>query len=227
METILVVEDDGTVQRALKRLFECEGYNVQVCGDGQSALDAVRAGTPTAIILDLGLPIISGKDVCREITRECNSVPIVVVSGRSDESDTILLLEMGADDYVTKPFSPRELLARVRAAIRRRRKQAWDHDNKLEFGVVTVDFGRMEAKVSGDSVELTAHEFKMLNLLSKNADRVVSRNEILTDVFGYAGYTQTRTMDNLILRLRQKLEKDPASPAHILTVRGLGYKFVR
>jgi DNA-binding response OmpR family regulator len=227
METILVVEDDRTVQKALKHLFESEGYNVQVCGDGQSALDAVRTGTPTAIILDLGLPIIPGEDVCREITRECNSVPIVVVSGRSDESDKIVLLEMGADDYVTKPFSPRELLARAEAAIRRRHKQACDLDNKIEFGAVTVDFGRMEAKVSGDSVELTAHEFKMLNFLSKNADRVVSRHEILTDVLGYAGCTQTRTMDNLILRLRQKLEKDPARPTHILTVRGLGYRFVR
>jgi len=227
METILVVEDDRTVQKVLKRLFEYEGYNVQVCGDGQSALDAVRIGTPTAITLDLWLPIISGKDLCREIARECNSVSIVVVSGQSDESDKILLLEMGADDYVTKPFSPRELLARVKAAIRRRQKRACDLDNKIEFGVVTVDFGRMEAKVSGDLVELTAHEFKMLDFLSKNAGRVICPHEILTDVFGCAGSTQTRTIDNLILRLRQKLEKDPASPTHILTVRGLGYRFVR
>ena len=134
---------------------------------------------------------------------------------------------MGADDYVTKPFSPLELFARVKAAIRRTQKEVSNLDDKIEFGAVTVDFGRMEAKVSGDSVELTAHEFKMLNVLSKNADRVVSRHEILTDVFGYAGSTQTRTMDNLILKLRQKLEQDPASPTHILTVRGLGYKFVR
>jgi len=119
METILVVEDDYTVQKALRRLFEFEGYRVEVCGDGRSAMDAFRKETPTAVILDLGLPMLSGEDVCREIKRESISLPVVVVSARADESHKLALLELGADDYVTKPFSPKELLARVRAAIRR------------------------------------------------------------------------------------------------------------
>jgi DNA-binding response OmpR family regulator len=119
METILVVEDDHTVQRALRRLFEFEGYRVEVCGDGRSAMDSLRKETPTAVVLDLGLPVLSGEDVCREIKRESISLPVVVVSARADESDKLALMELGAADYVTKPFSPKELLARVRAAIRR------------------------------------------------------------------------------------------------------------
>ena len=119
METILVVEDDRTVQRVLRRLFEFEGYKVEVCGDGRAALDAFRAAPPTALILDLGLPVLSGQDVCREVRRESASLPVVVLSARTDESDKLVLLELGANDYVTKPFSPRELLARVRAAIGR------------------------------------------------------------------------------------------------------------
>ena len=140
METILVVEDGLTVQKAVKRIFEYEGYNVQTCGEGQSALDIFRTVTPTAIILDLGLPIISGKDVCREIKREADSVSIIVVSARTDESDKVLLLGMGADDYVTKPFSPRELLARAKAPIRRKQKQT-DGD-ELTHRDSTLDIGK-------------------------------------------------------------------------------------
>ena len=119
METILVVEDDHTVQKALRRLFEFEGYRVQVCGDGQSALDAFRAAPPAVVILDLGLPVLPGQDVCREIRRESTSLPVVVLSARTEESNRLVLLELGADDYITKPFSPRELLARVKAVISR------------------------------------------------------------------------------------------------------------
>lgn len=226
-ETILVVEDDHTVQRALRRLFEYEGYKVEVCADGQEALDTFRTATPKAVILDLGLPVISGKDVCREIRRTTLSLPIIVLSGRTDEFDKILLLELGADDYVTKPFSPRELLVRVRAAIRRTSLDAPPESQRIEFGSACVDFKRMEATFAGRSVELTAQEFRLLSVLVHNEDRVVHRDEILKTIFGYDSSTQSRSMDNLILRLRQKLEQDPARPNHILTVRCVGYRFTR
>ena len=227
MDTILVVDDDYTVQRALRRLFEYQGYKVEVCGDGQSALDRFRTATPTAVILDLGLPVISGKDVCREIRRATISLPIVVLSARTSESDKILLLELGADDYITKPFSPRELLARVRAAIRRTSMDTTAKSDRIEFGAACVDFSTAAATFAGRSVDLTAQEFRMLQFLVRNEDRVVNRGEILIKIFGYDGSPQTRTMDNLILRLRQKFETDPANPAHILTVRGVGYRFAR
>ena len=131
METILVVEDDHTVQKALRRLFEFEGYTVEVCGDGRAALDAFRTANPTAVILDLGLPVLSGQHVCREIRRESTSLPVIVVSARTGESDKLVLLELGADDYVTKPFSPRELLARVRAVIRRKQKENSDTSDQI------------------------------------------------------------------------------------------------
>jgi DNA-binding response OmpR family regulator len=223
MDTILVVEDDPSAQKILRRLFESGGYRVEVCGDGRSAVDAFRKQTPTAVILDLRLPMLSGKDVLREIRQEATSLPVVVVSARTDDSDKVVLLELGADDYVTKPFSPRELLTRVRAAIRRAQKGA--AFDQIHFGEACVDFTRMQASVSGSSVYLTAHEFKMLKLLVQNVDRVVHRSEILTEVFGNDGSIQNRSMDNVVLRLRQKLERNPANPVHILTVRCVGYRF--
>ncbi len=225
METILVVEDDPRVQKVLRRLFESEGYGVAVCGDGRSAMDTLQKGTPTAVILDLGLPVLSGKDVCREIRRKATSLPVVVVSAWTDECDKVVLLELGADDYVTKPFSSTELLARVRAAIRRAQKESSTAFGRIHFGEACVDFIRMQASVSGSYVHLTAYEFRILNFLAQNVDRVVHRSEIITEIFGNEGSIQTRTTDNLILRLRQKLERDPFNPVHILTVRGLGYRF--
>jgi DNA-binding response OmpR family regulator len=225
METILVVEDDPKVQRILRRLFESEGYRIEVCGDGRSAMDAFRKEAPTAVILDLRLPMLSGTDILREIRRETTSLPVVVVSARTDETDKVVALELGADDYVTKPFSPKELLTRVRAAIRRAQRGSADASDLIHFGMASVDFTRMQASVSGDSVYLTSHEFRMLKLLVQNVDRVVHRSEILTEVFGNDGSCQSRTMDNIVLRLRQKLERDPTNPVHILTVRGIGYRF--
>jgi DNA-binding response OmpR family regulator len=225
METILVVEDDVSVQKVLRRLFEPAGYAIEVCGNGRSAMDAVKKGTPTAVILDLGLPGLSGKEVCREIRQKTTTLPVVVVSARMDELDKVVLLELGADDYVTKPFSPIELLARVRAAIRRAQKEgSLGAFHRVHFDEACVDFTKMEASVSGSPVHLTAHEFRILKFLVQSVDRAVNRTEILTEIFGY-GSIHTRTMDNLILSLRQKLERDPANPAHILTVRGVGYRF--
>lgn len=224
METILIVEDDPHVQRILKRLFESEGYGVEVCGDGRSAIDAFRNGTPAAVILDLVLPVLSGKDVCREIRRRSPYPAVIVVSGLTDEFDKILLLELGADDYVTKPFSSTELLARVKAAIRRVREIA-NRSDQIRFGEACVDFTKMRASVSGSPVCLTTSEFRMLKFLAQNKDRVVRRSEILAEVFGDEVCCESRIVDNIILRLRQKLERDPANPIHIVTIRSLGYRF--
>jgi DNA-binding response OmpR family regulator len=225
MEKILIVEDDRAVQKALKRLFQSEGYGVEITGDGKSALDAFRIAAPTAIILDLRLPIVSGQDVCREIRRQTLTLPIIVLSAATDVLEKVMLLELGADDYVAKPFSPRELLARVRVAIRHTRKT--DASDLVTFNGVCVDFARMEATLEGQVVELTAQEFKMLKFFVHNAERVISRDELLQEAFGYHDYPSSRTVDNHIVKLRQKLERDPANPTHFRTVYGVGYRFVR
>lgn len=224
VDRILVVEDDRAVQKALKRLFESEGYTVESAFDGQSGLGAFRASAPAAVVLDLQLPKMSGRDVCREIKDRSPSIPIIVLSAVTDVVDKVLLLEMGADDYVTKPFSPRELLARVRAAVRRSGRQA--SGSVQSFSDVAVDFAKMEVVRAGQPVAMTAQEFKVLKFLMENAERVVSREELLNEVWGYQNYPSTRTVDNHILKLRQKLENDPAEPTHFRTMHGAGYKFV-
>jgi DNA-binding response OmpR family regulator len=224
-ERILVVEDDHAVQKALKRLFEAEQFTVEISPDGKSALEAFRRMAPAAIVLDLRLPAMSGRDVCREIKRQSPTVPIIVLSATSDISDKVLLLEMGADDYVTKPFSPRELLARVRAALRRSVRTGTGE--VASFDSISVDFTKMEVVRAGESIALTAQEFKTLKFLVQNPERVITRDELLNEVWGYQNYPSTRTVDNHILKLRQKLEMDPANPVHFRTVHGVGYKFVR
>jgi len=223
---ILVVEDDPAVQKALRRLFETEGYAVETQSDGRSALDSFQSSAPAAIVLDLRLPKVSGRDVCKEIKAISPTLPIVVLSAASDVSDKVLLLELGADDYVTKPFSPRELLARVRAALRHTSRTSADLQ-VVSFDGISADFKKMEVKRDGKPVVLTAQEFKTFHFLVQNADRVISRDELLNEVWGYQNYPSTRTVDNHILKLRQKLEKDPSSPVHFRTVHGMGYKFVR
>jgi DNA-binding response OmpR family regulator len=224
MNRILVVEDDRAVQRALTRLFESEDYVVEVTSDGNAGLQAFRASVPSAVVLDLRLPGLAGNDLCREIKREAPLLPVIVLSAKTDVSDKVLLLELGADDYVTKPFSPRELLARVRAAMRRtRRLEAGD---LFSFGRVSVDFAKMELTRDGQPVSLTAQEFRLLKFFAQNPSRVISRSELLNEVWGYHDYPSTRTVDNHIWRLRLKLEEDPGNPQHFQTVHGAGYKFV-
>jgi len=222
---ILIVEDDPAVQKVLKRLFESEGYAVEVQGNGQSALESFQAAPPAVIILDLRLPKLSGGDLCKQVKAQAPTVPIVVLSATSDVSDKVLLLELGADDYVTKPFSPRELLARVHAALRHTQRRA--SVSLVCFDDISIDFRKMEVQRDGKVVILTAQEFKTLKFLVENPDRVIGRDELLNDVWGYQNYPSTRTVDNHILKLRQKLERDPASPVHFRTVHGMGYKFVR
>jgi DNA-binding response OmpR family regulator len=221
---ILVIEDDPHMQKILQRIFRDQGYGVTVCGDGQSGLNAFRSIKPTAVVLDLVLPNIFGRDLCKIFKTEQAGVPVIIVSAISEVSDKVLLLELGADDYVTKPFSPRELLARVQAALRRLQKQP--RVATYAFGNCEVDFSRMVAKRSGIPITLTAHEFKLLKYFVENAERVIGREELLNEVWGYNAYPTTRTVDNQILKLRQKLEPDAAEPRHLQTVYGAGYKFI-
>jgi DNA-binding response OmpR family regulator len=225
MERVLVIEDDRAVQKALKRLFEAEGYAVDVASDGSDGLEKFRAAPPSALVLDLRLPGLGGQDVCREVKQEAPTVPVIILSAKSEVTDKVLLLEIGADDYVTKPFSPRELLARVRAAVRRSGRAPVGET--FSFGDVTVNFTKMEVMRAGQLVAVTAQEFKILKFMSENLERVVSREELLNEVWGYQHYPSTRTVDNHIMRLRQKLEKDPSNPLHFRTVHSSGYKFVR
>ena len=224
MDKILVIEDDRTVQKALRRLFESAGYCVDARTDGISGLESFRAMPPAAVVLDLRLPGRPGQEVCREIKQQSPALPIIVLSATTDVTDKVLLLEQGADDYVTKPFSPRELLARVQAAIRRSSRSATG--DLFAFGEVVVDFARMEIARQGIPVVLTAQEFKLLAFMIKNQGRVLTREQLLNEVWGYEAYPSTRTVDNHVLRLRQKLEKDPADPIHFRTMHGVGYKFV-
>lgn len=224
MVKILLVEDDRAISKALKLLFDSDGCDLVVARDGAAGLEAFRSASPDLIILDLKLPKVPGWDVCREIKKEAPSLPVIVLSAASDEMDKVLLLELGADDYVTKPFSPRELLARVRAVLRRSRRS--DAGERYSFDDVSVDFTKMELTRGGKPIPLTPHEFKALQYFAANPGRVITRDELLNKVWGYDCYPSTRTVDNHILKLRQKLEKDPANPVHFQTVHGVGYKFV-
>jgi two-component system alkaline phosphatase synthesis response regulator PhoP len=225
LERVLVVEDDPSVQKALKHLFEAEGYAVEIHGNGQSALESFHAFPPAIIVLDLRLPRLSGHDLCKEVKAQSPTLPIVVLSAACNVSDKVLLLELGADDYVTKPFSPRELLARVRAALRH--SSGTSNISLVRFESISIDLKKMEVLRDGEIVMLTAQEFKTLQFLVQNPDRVISRGELLKEVWGYQNHPATRTVDNHILRLRQKLERDIGNPVHFRTVHGVGYKFVR
>jgi DNA-binding response OmpR family regulator len=224
LEPILVVEDDPRMQKVLQRMFRDEGYPVTVCGDGRAGLEAFQTTRPAAVVLDLLLPQLSGRELCKRFKEISNETPVIVLSAVTEVVDKVLLLELGADDYVTKPFSPRELMARVQAALRRRRKPV--SISTYSFGECEIDFAKMTARRSGRPVVLTAHEFKLLKFFVDNAERVLSREELLNDVWKYNFYPTTRTVDNQILKLRQKLESDPAAPRHLQTVYGAGYRFV-
>jgi len=224
VEKILIVEDDRATRKALKQLFEHEGYTVEIAENGSAGLDAFRSARPNFVILDLRLPQIGGQDLCRLIRKHSQEVPILILTGSADEVDRVLLLELGADDYVIKPFSPKELLARVRAIMRRSRRTS--AVEQLYFDDVSVDFLKMEVTRNGHTVALTPQEFKLLKYFSQNAERVISRDQLLSDVWGYNSYPSTRTVDSHILTLRQKLEKNPANPAHFMTVHNVGYKFL-
>jgi DNA-binding response OmpR family regulator len=224
METVLIVEDDVRMQKVLRRLFSTDGFNTVCALDGLEGLELFHSSSPSIAVLDLMLPKLSGRDLCKRIKKASPRTPVIILSAITEVADKVLLLELGADDYVTKPFSPRELLARVQAALRRVQQQA--PNPVIKFGACEVDFARMIVRKHAEPVTLTAHEFKLLRFFLENPERVISRDELLSDVWGYNHYPTTRTVDNQILKLRQKLENDPANPIHFVTVHGAGYKFL-
>lgn len=224
MPKILVIEDGQAVQRALKRLFEQEGFLVEIAGDGARGLELFKNSHPDLVLLDVGLPKMNGREVCQQIRKISATIPILIISARTDVFDKVLLLELGANDYVTKPFSPREVLARARVALRV--SQVANAAESSSFGDVFVDFAKMDVTRNGQLITMTAQEFKVLRYFLEHPERVVSREELLNQAWGYTNYPSTRTVDNHVLKLRQKLEPDPESPRHFKTVHNVGYKFV-
>lgn len=224
---VLIVEDEEPLVESLRLVLETEGFAVSAVHDGPSALRAVRERNPSVVLLDLMLPGMNGIDVCREIRQE-SDVPILMVTAKDAEADRVLGLEIGADDYVTKPFSPRELVARVRAHLRRaERTGAFAQANEvLRGGGIELDTDAHEVRVDGQRVELRPKEFELLEVLMRRKNRLASREMLMEEVWGPSYFGDTKTLDVHIKRLRTKLEQDPSQPVHILTVRGLGYKFV-
>ena len=225
MDRMLVIEDDRALQTPLRHVFEDDGFAVDFAEDGAAGIAAFRKSTPSLVLLDLKLPKVPGREVCRTIRKEAPSVPLIILSAVVDEVERILMLELGADDYVTKPFSPRELLARVHSLRRRIQEQEQKDRSQNRFGEIAVDFSKMELTRNGELVVLTPQEFKILRYFISNAGRVISREQILNEVWGLNCYPSTRTVDNHLVKLRQKLEADPEAPRHFKTVHGAGYKF--
>lgn len=223
-ETILVVDDEPKIVRTVRAYLEDAGFRVVSASDGQTALTTFRHEKPTLVILDLGLPGIGGLDVARTLRRD-SDVPIIMLTARVDETDKLIGLELGADDYVTKPFSPRELVARVRAVLRRVQGERTDAPPPIHAGEVEINLERRQVTVSGELVELTPTEFDLLTVLARHPGRVFSRLELLDRVQGHTFEGYERTIDAHVKNLRQKLEPDPKDPRYILTVYGVGYKF--
>jgi DNA-binding response OmpR family regulator len=225
MTTVLAIEDDPAILRGLSDNLQFEGYNVLTASDGETGYQMQRDRKPDLIVLDLMLPRMSGYELCRKMRAEGIQTPILMLTARSEEPDRILGLDLGADDYMTKPFSVRELMARIRALLRRSQRGA-DLPDDLRFSGVAVDFRSYEARRSGESIEMTRKEFAILRFLAARAGEVVTRDELLNEVWGYESYPSSRTVDNHVAGLRAKLERDPSRPEHIKTVHGVGYKFV-
>ncbi len=227
MKTILIIEDDLAILRGLKDNLEYESYLVFTATDGEKGKDLIKEKKPDLIILDLMLPKMSGYELCRKVREEGNKTPILMLTARGEEVDRVLGLDMGADDYVTKPFSVPELLARIRALFRRvHLAQSRDLPDKLEFGDIQIDFKCFEAQKAGQLLELSRKEFGVLRLLAARSGEVVTRDELLDEVWGYDQYPTTRTVDNHIALLRSKFEEDPSNPRFLITVHGVGYKLV-
>jgi DNA-binding response OmpR family regulator len=225
MSKVLVIEDDAAILRGLADNLIHEGYEVLTATNGETGYTLQKNQKPDLIILDLMLPRMSGLELCHKLRSEGVQIPILMLTARSEESDRVIGLDLGADDYVTKPFSLRELMARVRALLRRIHPGT-DLPDELQFGDVQVDFRRYVARRCGKLIEMTRKEFATLRLLVARSGEVVTREELLNEVWGYEAFPVSRTVDNHIAGLRAKLEKDPSHPAHIRTVHGVGYKFV-
>jgi DNA-binding response OmpR family regulator len=225
MTRILIIEDDLALLRGLKDNFLEEGYTVSTATDGETGHRMIREEGPDLVILDLMLPKMSGYEVCRLVRDKGITTPILMLTARGEEADRVLGLDLGADDYVSKPFSIREVLARVRALVRRAHPPTALPD-EVRFGDVVVDFRRCEATKGGRPIELTRREYGVLRFLAARSGEVVGRDELLEEVWGSKDYITIRTVDNHLASLRAKLEDKASNPRHLLTMRGIGYKFV-
>jgi DNA-binding response OmpR family regulator len=223
-ETILVVDDEAKILKTVRAYLENAGFQVMTAGEGQMALAHFRHQRPALVVLDLGLPDMDGLDVARTMRRE-SDVPLIMVTARVDETDRLIGLELGADDYVTKPFSPRELVARVRAVLRRTHGERQTAPPPIVAAGVSIDLERRQVVVDGREVELTPTEFDLLAVLARHPGRVFSRLELLDRVQGYAFEGYERTVDAHVKNLRQKIEPDPKNPRYVETVYGVGYRF--
>jgi two-component system, OmpR family, response regulator RegX3 len=225
MPRVLLIEDEAGLGEALEYQLQREGYEVERLTDGAEGLDRFRTKGADLVLLDLMLPGLPGEEVCKEIRRS-SSVPIIMLTARDSEIDKVVGLEIGADDYVTKPFSTRELMARIKAVMRRISTDRDSDDGVLEGGGIRLDPDRFEVVVRGNSVHMPRKEFELLELLMENSGRVLTRETLIDHIWGSDYFGDTRTLDVHIKRLRAKCEEDPHEPKHLVTIRGLGYKFM-
>ncbi len=225
MSHLLIVEDDEGLREGLRRNFEYEGHQVSTASDGKEGLDAALALDPDLLILDVMLPGLNGFDVVRRLRARGAATPILLLTVRKEESDRVLGFDVGADDYVLKPFSVQELSGRVRALLRRSQSKGME-PSRLRLGAVEVDFARQQVGRRGRSVTLSFREFELLRYLAGRRGEVVTREELMKHVLGYSPEATSRAVDNLIVHLRKKIEADPREPRHILTAYGIGYKLV-
>ena len=223
MSTILVIDDDESLRDTIGIMLEQEGFTPVLVSDGNTGFERALSLKPDLMIVDLLLPGMSGIEICKQMRAANIKTPIIVLSAVGEEVDKVLLLEIGADDYVVKPFGARELLARIRAVLRR---ASPDSRKIAQFGIVSVDFERRIVTSRGEPVKVTPAEYNLLTYFLQNPDRPLTRDMILNSVWGYESFPNTRTVDAHVVRLRQKLEADPNLPRHFLTVHGVGYRFV-
>lgn len=224
VQTILIIEDDVSILRGLKDNLSFEGYNVLTSADGQEGLQMAVENHINLLLLDIMLPGINGYDICRRLKKEKPELPIIMITARGSELDKVAGLDLGADDYITKPFSIPELLARVRAVFRRTLDSTREIA-KYSFANVSLDFKKFQASVNNEEIKLSSREFAIMKYLIEHEGEVIHRHDLLDKVWGYDVTPSTRTVDNYMLDLRKKFEKDPTNPKHITSIRGAGYKF--
>lgn len=225
VETVLIIEDDPAITIGLKKNLKYEGYEVMTVADGQRGLEMAVDKRPDLIVLDVMLPNMSGFEVCKTLKKNEVDIPIIIISAKDQEIDKIMGLDLGADDYMTKPFSVRELVARINAVLRRKKRYERDID-AFQFGDVAVDFIARTVTKAQKPLDLSPREFDLLAYFIKHPNQVLERRQILNKVWGYDYYGTARTIDNFVTKLRQKVEPDAERPFYLMTVRGIGYKFV-
>lgn len=226
MARILVIEDEPEMQRGLRDNLEFEGYDIKIIGDGAEGLKVLTSDSFDLVLLDVMLPGMSGFDICKKARAHGVTTPVIMLTAKGEEVDKVLGLEFGADDYITKPFSLRELLARVKAVLRRTPAEKISKEIKITLGTLEIDFESYTATKKGKEIAMTSKEFDVIRYLWQHQKQVVKRDDLLTEVWGYDESISSRTVDNFIVKLRQKIEKDPSHPKHIITLHGTGYKLL-